>query len=112
MVRSVVCLSRSGRLIAAIDDGLELVGIQNDLREVIVATKQESIAAYVQSYATGLTSRPSFAALFARLAGQLIDGQALDLEELIDVLTLKDNRGSSVNDPATALDRLIRDTVS
>lgn len=99
-------------LIVAIDDGLELVGIQNDLREYILETKQKSIAAYVSAYATGLTSRPAFAALFARLAGQLVDGQALDIEGLVDVLTLKDNRGPSTEDPVIALDRLIRDTVS
>jgi nuclear pore complex protein Nup133 len=79
---------------------------------MIVATKEKSIEAYVQSHATGLASRPALEALFARSAGRLIDGQALNLEDLIDVLTLKDNRGQSVNDPVIALDRLVRDTVS
>ena len=37
---------------------------------------------------------------------------ALDVESLVDVLTLKDNAGVSAGDPAVALDRLVKDDVS
>lgn len=43
---------------------------------------------------------------------RLIDGESLDLEDLIDVLTLKDNTGISVSDSTIALDRLVKDEVS
>lgn len=43
---------------------------------------------------------------------RLIDGESLNLEDLIDVLTLKDNTGISVSDSTIALDRLVKDEVS
>lgn len=45
-------------------------------------------------------------------ARKLADGDALDIEGLVDVLTLKDNWADGEGDPAIALDRLAKDTVS
>jgi hypothetical protein len=45
------------------------------------------------------------------LAQELLDGQALDAEGLIDVLTLKDNHGDAARDPTIALNRLTREVV-
>ena len=43
---------------------------------------------------------------------KLCSGQVLNVEELVDVLTLKENRGEAVGDAVKAMDRLARAGVS
>lgn len=88
-----------------LDDELDLVNVQNMLRESLISSP-------VTGQATLLDRRPAFKQLFESLAHQLIDGIALDVEGLMDVLTLKGNVGESSGDAATALDRLVKDSVS
>ena len=56
-----------------------------------------------------LEDRPTFLQLLLDLGQALLDGTALDLEGVIDVLSLKDNGGTFAADFAIALDRLTRD---
>ena len=100
---------RKDRLID-FDDNLEVIGIQNDLVAVL-ASEAPTAEAYAKDNATVIQGRPAFLDLFNRLAGNLLAGKALSLEDLVDVLTLKDNRGRSIYDPVVALTRLFRDTV-
>lgn len=87
-----------------LDDELELVNLQNILRESLLSSP-------IKGQATLLDGRPVFKDLFVDLAQQLANGTALDVESLVDVLTLKDNVGISSRDAATALDRLMKDQV-
>lgn len=50
--------------------------------------------------------------MFVSLAQRVVAGEALEIEDLVDVLTLKDNRSEKGGDGAVALDRLVRDSVS
>ncbi|EIW66527.1 hypothetical protein TREMEDRAFT_74725 [Tremella mesenterica DSM 1558] len=100
-------------LLSTIDDELELVKVQNDLRESLRSdstTKRgsPSIENFVVTNCKGLENRPAFKALFIDLGRRLLEGKALDVEGLIDALTLKDNHGSSAGDSAVALDRLTK----
>jgi hypothetical protein len=95
-----------------IDDDLELVGIQNDLRTSILSTGKKGLQAYIAANGQILTDRQELRALFEDIASRLLAGEALGLEDLVDALTLKDNKGVSVNDPVIALERLVGDTVS
>lgn len=93
-----------------LDEGLELVEIQNALRTTLSTAK--TIEAFINAHAANLDDRPTFRQLFVDLAQDLVNGHALDLEGLVDILTLKDNRAESVNDGIIALNRLVRDSVS
>ncbi|KAK4686173.1 hypothetical protein P7C73_g3957, partial [Tremellales sp. Uapishka_1] len=104
------------KLLIDLEDELDHVTIQNNLRETIIGEsipegykRKPSVEKYVDENVTLLDARLSFKVLFASLARRLVDGAALDVESLIDVLTLKDNRGVSSGDAAIALDRLMRD---
>jgi hypothetical protein len=82
------------------------VHVQNELRRSIQA---KSIPSSSTSTAQErLTGRPAMVRLYQENSARLLGGEALDLESLIDILTL----GHDVEDPATALDRLRRDVVS
>ncbi|WVR03681.1 hypothetical protein IAU60_000676 [Kwoniella sp. DSM 27419] len=102
--------ARKRRLIE-LDDELDQLNIQNGLRESLLASgnsgrnKQPKL----ENQITSLTDRPAFRRLFTDLAERVLGGLALDLESLIDVLTLKDNLDRS-EDPAVALEGLMRDT--
>jgi hypothetical protein len=85
---------------AEIDDELDQIKIQNSVREVA----SEGIAQDAQ-----LIGRPSLLQMLQEMTAQLVAGDALDLESLIDVITL-DSR--HVTGPSIALDRLRHDTVS
>lgn len=74
-------------------------------------TASKSLDKYLSEISTRLQNRPVLHRRFIDLAKSLAAGQALDIEDLIDVLTLKDNRGDFANDPTVALGRLINDTV-
>lgn len=100
-----VLKARLADVLLDLDDELDLVNVQNDLRESLLSSP-------IESQATLLEGRLSLRQLFSEQAQQLVNGAALDIEGLVDVLTLKDNGGASSRDAATALDRLVKDTVS
>ncbi|ORY21434.1 Non-repetitive/WGA-negative nucleoporin C-terminal-domain-containing protein, partial [Naematelia encephala] len=107
------------QLLLELDDELDLVKVQSDLRASLLAPSQSAprnnrqtpLELYVATNLTKLDTRPAFRQLFSNLAEDLIEGKALDIEGLVDVLTLKDNMGAESGDCAVALERLIRDTV-
>jgi hypothetical protein len=88
-----------------LDDEIDTVNVQNDLRESLMSSS-------INGGATNLDSRPTFRQLFVDLAQQLVGGIALDIEGLVDVLTLKNNVGLTSGDAATALRRLVKDIVN
>lgn len=107
------------------DNALFSVQVQNRLRDAISAStsrrsNQSPISTYIAAQtklldATGLSPRPAFKALFTRLVARLNEGGggALDVEGLIDVLTMKMNEAEGEReDAAVALDVLSRTTVS
>ncbi|WVF65992.1 hypothetical protein IAT40_000730 [Kwoniella sp. CBS 6097] len=105
-----VSADRKRRLIE-LDDELDQINVQNGLRDSLIPTKapgSRSRPIKLEDQITLLSERPAFAHLFVDLAQQLIDGHALDLEGLVDVLTLKDNFERS-DDAAIALGRLLQD---
>ena len=68
----------------------------------------QTIAATV---ATLSSDRPVLHQLLVEYGQRLLDGDALDLEAFVDVLTVKDNQGEFIMDYATALERLTADSV-
>ncbi|GAA5843798.1 hypothetical protein JCM9279_000149 [Rhodotorula babjevae] len=100
-----------------LDDNLDLVNTQDGLLALFesllsgqetrlsAAEQGEVIAARV---APGLEDRPALAQHLATLAGKLFEEQALSAEDLIDLLTLKENVGEQAGDFAAALDVLVR----
>ena len=103
---------------ADLDDQLELVGVQNTLRSNLIGGSGASqnntgaIDQYISANAANLAERPAFRDLFGQFCRLLGNGETLDPEDLIDLLSMKENTGSSVGDPAIALDRLVKDAVS
>jgi nuclear pore complex protein Nup133 len=67
-----------------------------------------SADAFVAENSKGLADRPAFRAEFSTQVHELIDGAALDIESLVDILTLKDVSPSRASDAAIALQRLTR----
>ncbi|WWC66609.1 uncharacterized protein I206_100512 [Kwoniella pini CBS 10737] len=96
------------RLLIELDDELDLVHIQTTLIDYL-SPPQRRHAIKLDEQITLLADRPAFKRLFINLAEQLIRGLALDLEGLIDVLTLKENF-ERTGDAALALERLVGDT--
>ncbi|GAA5890992.1 hypothetical protein JCM8208_003123 [Rhodotorula glutinis] len=100
-----------------LDDNLDLVNTQDGLLALFesllsgqevrlsAAEQGEVIAARV---APGLEDRPALAQHLATLAGKLFEERALSAEDLIDLLTLKENVGEQAGDFAAALDVLVR----
>ena len=87
-----------------------MVNIQNDLR--VVLGKGKAIDKYLAENTSVVRPRSVLAEHLDQLARKLQAGHALDIEDLVDVLTLKDNRGESAGDPVVALGRLVGDRVS
>jgi hypothetical protein len=86
-----------------LDDELDVIKVQNSLRESLLArqpSRRES-----QHFA----QRPAMQRLLTELEDRLRDGVGLDVESMLDVLTLGD---AGYADPVIALDRLRKDTVS
>lgn len=85
-----------------------MIGTQNALRAAILPLstptsgypRDPSAEKYITEQATNL-SRPAFRRLLETQVARLLSGDALDIESLVDVLTLSDNI-----DATTALDRL------
>jgi hypothetical protein len=104
--------------LADLDDELDLINVQNNLRDSLLSitpttrSTQSSLEAYVSINLSNLKRRPAFHQLFVTLAQQLVNGSALDIEGLVDVLTLKDIQAMEGGDAVVALDRLFKDTVS
>ncbi|ORX35321.1 Non-repetitive/WGA-negative nucleoporin C-terminal-domain-containing protein [Kockovaella imperatae] len=105
---------QSQAVLSGIDQELELVQVQTELREAILSSlpdrrhSKTAIQKYIDDRLASLSERPAFQSLLGRLIERLLEGEALDLEELIDVLTLN-NDPSRTGDGALALDRLSRD---
>jgi nuclear pore complex protein Nup133 len=103
--------------LAALDDELDLIAVQDALRDSLLSvtpplrSTQTPLEAYVAAHLTNLRDRPAFRQLFVSLAQRVVAGEALEIEDLVDVLTLKDNRAEEGGDGAVALDRLVRDSV-
>lgn len=76
----------------------------------------ENLSAIVErataSLSPNLVDRPTLRALFKQLAGELLAGRTLAVEDLVDLLTLKANAGDEVSSFATALDVLRKSRVS
>lgn len=98
---------------------MDFNNIQESLRSALTSSSrrstspQDALSEYLGKNLTLLVSRPAFLSLIQDLAGRLVSGEALDIEGLADVLTLKDNldeRGRG--DPCMALQKLRSDKVS
>ncbi|KAK8861724.1 hypothetical protein IAR55_002547 [Kwoniella newhampshirensis] len=98
-------------LLIDLDDELDLVNLHKALQEsLLTATGRSRIPTQtaLEGQVTLLSERPAFKRLFLNDAQELVEGKALDIEGLIDVLTLKDNF-ERVGDAAIALHRLVKD---
>lgn len=62
--------------------------------------------------APSLHNRPAFAQLYAKFTKQLLQGQVLSAEDLIDLMTLKENVGEQSGDFGAAVEILVRSKVS
>ncbi|GAA5844336.1 hypothetical protein JCM5353_008463 [Sporobolomyces roseus] len=105
------------RAIEAIDDNLDLVNSQQGLRILFDSlmsqsesrsTPQQQGETIASRVAPALSDRPAFAKHFATISTQLLQGAALKPEEIIDLLTLKENVNEQSGDFASALDVLVR----
>lgn len=97
-----------------LDDQLEMVDVQKDLQQSMstpatVGDRREPVERFIAQNVTLLEDRPAFMHLMTTLATSLFFGDALDIEGLNDVLTLKDNQGTQAGDAAVALERLAKD---
>ncbi|KAL7420109.1 hypothetical protein Q5752_005074 [Cryptotrichosporon argae] len=100
-------------LLQHLDNELDLISVQDTLRDSIVARASAAgggADAVVAAHAAGLAEKPAFTELLADCVGRLIAGDALGIEDLVDVLTLKDNAGDAELDYARALERLSMDS--
>nr|XP_019002973.1 uncharacterized protein I203_04767 [Kwoniella mangroviensis CBS 8507]OCF66434.1 hypothetical protein I203_04767 [Kwoniella mangroviensis CBS 8507] len=95
------------RLLIELDDELDLVNVQSGLISYFSPPTRRA-APKLDEQVTLLADRPAFKRIFFDLTQQLLDGLALDLEGLVDVLTLKDNF-ERTGDAAVALERLVGD---
>ncbi|KAK4053848.1 hypothetical protein OIV83_001504 [Microbotryomycetes sp. JL201] len=105
------------RAIEAIDDKLDLVNTQEGLRDVLTAVLSgpesrspldQQAAAITARVARSLSDRPAQTNLFNNILADLLRGSALSPEDLIDLLSLKDNTGEQSTDYAAALEVLVR----
>ncbi|TXT07474.1 hypothetical protein VHUM_03194 [Vanrija humicola] len=83
-----------------LDDELDIINVENALQDAIVDAAPTTV----------LVERPAYTRLLTQLISRLLAGDALDVEGLVDVLTLKDNIGGRERDAAIALERLVADT--
>ncbi|BGP13786.1 hypothetical protein JCM10213v2_001724 [Rhodosporidiobolus nylandii] len=105
------------RALEATDDLLDLVRSQENLHTLfagllsgseIALPAAEKGEAVVEHVAPALGDRPAFAQQYAKLSGRLFAAESLTPEDLIDLLTLKENVGEQSSDFATALEVLVR----
>lgn len=102
---------------AAVDDNLDLVNTQQNLLTLFTSllsgtemrlspTEQgEAIAGRI---APALTDRPALAQHLASLCARVFDDESISPEDLIDILSLKENNNEHASDSAAALDVLLR----
>ncbi|WWC86014.1 uncharacterized protein L201_000885 [Kwoniella dendrophila CBS 6074] len=107
-VRSKGVSDSRRQLLIDLDDELDLVNVQSILINYFSPPNRRN-APKLEEQVSLLSDRPAFKKLFINLTKQLIDGTALDLESLVDVLTLKNNF-ERAGDAALALERLVGDT--
>ncbi|KAI0079884.1 hypothetical protein K474DRAFT_1696036 [Panus rudis PR-1116 ss-1] len=102
-------------VIDAFHDGLDFVSVHETLIDGLraslagVRTKQsleQQIETIAKDQATSLTGRRALLSVFKQLVRRLLQGKALSVEDIADVLSLKDNR-DSVDDYVTALHLLL-----
>ncbi|KDR81643.1 hypothetical protein GALMADRAFT_239719 [Galerina marginata CBS 339.88] len=95
----------------AFHDGLDLVSVHESLVEefrsvlVSVRTRQSiegQIETIIKSKGGKLGGKTAFIHIFKDILRQLLQGRALSIEDLVDILSLKDN-AESVEDYATSL---------
>ncbi|BGP37735.1 hypothetical protein JCM10449v2_001657 [Rhodotorula kratochvilovae] len=100
-----------------LDDNLDLVNTQEGLKtlfESLLSGSEARLAPSEQGeviaarVAPALEDRPALAQHLAKLGGRLFEDQTLTAEDLIDLLSLKENVGEQANDFAAALDVLVR----
>ncbi|WWD09172.1 hypothetical protein V865_007294 [Kwoniella europaea PYCC6329] len=106
-VRSKGISNDRKRLLIELDDELDLVNVQSGLISYFSPPTRRA-APKLDEQVTLLADRPAFKRIFFDLTQQLLDGLALDLEGLVDILTLKDNF-ERTGDAALALERLVGD---
>ncbi|GAA5931821.1 Nup133p [Sporobolomyces koalae] len=105
------------RAIEAVDDNLDLVNSQQDLRSLFEsllsqsetqASAAERGEAVARRVAPALSDRQAFAKIYATLATRSLEGVAVTPEQLVDLLTLKENVNERAGSFASALDVLVR----
>lgn len=96
-----------------IDDSLEVIDAEEALAESIRTLapssgfpRQASASGFVEANATHLDSRPAFKKELISQVSTLLSGSALDIESLVDVLTLKDMSAGRDEDAALAIQYL------
>ncbi|KAH7910183.1 hypothetical protein BJ138DRAFT_1127105, partial [Hygrophoropsis aurantiaca] len=100
----------------AFHDGLDFVSVQEklaeEMRAVPVRGRQgldAQVEAIAKAKAAGLAEMRGLLMLFKTLVRDLLQGKTLQVEDVVDLLTLKDNaEGEGVEDYATALNLLAR----
>ncbi|GAA5875605.1 hypothetical protein JCM3774_006115 [Rhodotorula dairenensis] len=105
------------RALEAIDDNLDIVRTQESLASAFASrlsgsearlSPGEQGAAISSRIAPALHDRPTLSSMLSRLCGRLLEGQVLRTEDLVDVLTLKENVNEQAGDFGSALDILVR----
>lgn len=99
------------------DDNLDLVNSQHGLVELFLSTLsgtevrlplEEQAEIITSRLAPSLQDRQAFTQLYHKLTVSLLQGRTLSPEDLIDILTLKENTGDQAGDFAAALQVLVR----
>ncbi|KAH9819025.1 Non-repetitive/WGA-negative nucleoporin C-terminal-domain-containing protein [Melampsora americana] len=107
------------RAIEAIDDRLDivdaqfrLVGLCTDIigshPQYSLQTIDNQVEVLKDNLAPNLSTRPAFAQLFGKSLRHILEGNALRMEDLIDMYSLKANLGEQMEDFITALDAFSR----
>ncbi|KAK2466879.1 hypothetical protein APHAL10511_001137 [Amanita phalloides] len=100
----------------AFHDGLDFVSVHETLIQALKAalesvrgrrSLENQVETIVKVKAASLSDRPSFLKFFKDCVRQLLQGKVLSAEDMVDVLTLKDNM-NSVEDYSIALHLLTR----
>ncbi|KAG0146483.1 hypothetical protein CROQUDRAFT_671107 [Cronartium quercuum f. sp. fusiforme G11] len=109
------------RAIEAVDDRLDiadaqfrLVGLCTDILnsqpQYSLQNIENQVEILKEKLASNLFTRPAFAQLFGKFLRQILEGDALKMEDLIDVYSLKANLDDQIEDFVTALDAFSRAT--
>ncbi|KWU46470.1 methyltransferase type 11 [Rhodotorula sp. JG-1b] len=105
------------RALEAVDDSLDIVRTQEALSALFASRlsgsearlpPSEQGAAISSRIAPSLHDRPAFSNELAGFCARLFEGRILSTEDLVDVLTLKENVNEQAGDFGSALDILVR----